>query len=287
MKRASFPVSLAIGAALSIAALPAAAQAGRDSVSRGEAEPNAEPRIERVERRQPQPASANHEVTHTVQQRQAIAVESTAGSQSGVRHQQGRVITDADYNASAPPGQPPSAAGVNDGTSNTVLVSEKPAAPAPAGEAAPPSANPFTPEVDDEVLVAIENGDYSFSGDYVVVAVRHRAPVRLRPGQYRTPGGSTLSIGNGRISVHGPGDPDRPVIIGTVPNPSSAPAQPAVSQPQQTDFGFVREPASRGSDSAAGAGKVTVRGWDAKSKKEAANDDIRRPETERLTDGEQ
>jgi hypothetical protein len=30
-----------------------------------------------------------------------------------------------------------------------------------------------------------------------------------------------------------------------------------------------------------------VRGWDAKSKKEAADDDIRRPETERVTDGEQ
>jgi hypothetical protein len=196
------------------------------------------------------------------------------------------LITNADYNASAPPGQPPSAAGVNDGTSKTVLVSEKPAAPAPAGEAAPPSANPFMPEVDDEVLVAIENGDYSFSGDYVVVAVRHRASVRLRPGQYRTPGGSTLSIGNGRIAVHGPGDPSRPVIIGTVPNPSSAPAQPAVSQPQQTDFGSSasRPPAHRTAEPAL-ARSPCVAGM--RSKKEAADDDIRRPETERVTDGEQ
>ena len=285
MKRASFPVSLAIGAALSIAALPAAAQAGRDTVSRGGAEPHAEQRTRPVEPPRPQPAAADHELTHTVQQGQGMAVESAAREQRGVRHQQGRVITDADYNAS-PSGTPPSRAGVRDGTSNTVLVSEKPAAPAPAGDGAPASANPFIPEVADEVLVAMENGDYSFSGDYVVVAVRHKAPVRLRAGQYRTPGGSILSIGNGRIAVHRSGGPDRPVIIGTVPNPSSVPAEPAASQPQQSDFGFVRQRASGTSDSADGASKVTVRGWDAKSK-EAANDEIPHPGTERVGNGEQ
>ena len=287
MKRASFPVSLAIGAALSILALPASAEASRDGVSRGEAEPHAEQRLQRGDRPQPQPTPANHELTHTVQQRPGTAAESAAGGPRGIRHQQGRVITDADYNASAPPGQPGSPAGVSDGTSKTVLVSEKPAAPAPASPDAPPSGNAFLPEVDDEVLVAIENGDYSFSGEYVVVAVHHRAPVRLRPGQYRTPGGRTVSIENGRIAVHGAGDASRPVVIGTVPNPSSAPAQPAASQPQQNDFEFVRERASPESDSAAGTGNVSVRGWDAKSKKEAAADDNRSPRIERVTDGGQ
>lgn len=184
MKEASILVPLAIGAALSIVALPASAQANRENVS---------------------------------------SAESATGSQQGVRHQQGRVITDADYNASRPSGQPPSAGGVNDGTSKTVLVSEAPGTPAPSSEDAQSSANPFMPEVDDEG-----------------------------------------------------------------PNPTSAPAQPAASQPQQTDYGFVRTPASPASGRTAGADKVTVRGWDAKSKKEAtADDDPRHPGTERITDGEQ
>jgi hypothetical protein len=63
----------------------------------------------------------------------------------------------------------------------------------------PSPANPALPEVDDEVLAALESGSYSVSGKYVVVAVRHRQPVRLREGAYRSKSGRAFRITGGRF----------------------------------------------------------------------------------------
>lgn len=143
-----------------------------------------------------------HELTHTVQQRAPVTAD---GTRQGVVHQQGRIGTDADHNERPDP--PTSITAPKEDGIDTPDPSSLPPpggpVPMPYPNVAAPaeSRNPFLPQIDDEVLLAFEQGDFEFDGQYYVVEVAHRQPVKLPAGRYRTPGGRALTLENGEVRV--------------------------------------------------------------------------------------
>lgn len=183
-----------------LTAATAAAQDERDERASTEAATSRETRADTPSR------PAAHELTHTVQQRApAETGGATDDSRQGIRHQQGRVLTDADDNEQQAPRPAPSmplATPARPVDADTANPPSPGPVPTPYPNVSAPSAqNPFLPEVDDEVLVAFEQGDYVFDGEYYVVKVTHRAPLRLPAGSYRTPGGRTFTLRGGEVDT--------------------------------------------------------------------------------------
>lgn len=147
------------------------------------------------------PGSA-HEVTHTVQQKSSATGDR---ARQGIVHQQGRIGIDADHNEHR--GPPTSMGAPEAGGTDTPGPPSLPSPagpvpmPYPNGAAAAGSNDPFLPQVDDEVLAAFERGDFEFDGQYYVVELTHRQPVKLPAGRYRTSGGRALTLGNGAARV--------------------------------------------------------------------------------------
>jgi hypothetical protein len=206
---------LCVAIGVSIIALEVSAQANKQEVARFEAEIYVDGDSAR-ESGAPLEAGAKtdapaerslgptprHELSHVVQQRQGR--DGGGADATGVAPQQGRVALDADPNEARSADRRttrPSLSEIRDGTSNTILVGENsPATPRLPAMPAPqlPAGSPV-PEVEDEVLTALQSGDYQVSGEYFVVSTRHRVPVRLPAGTYRTRGGTTFTVRNGRL----------------------------------------------------------------------------------------
>lgn len=155
-----------------------------------------------------------HELSHVVQQRTpSSSAETPPGRPQGGPRRQGRVTADQDFNEPAaasvrrspsPPSRPA------DGTSKTLLIGESATTRPRRSSGGPvpvpypnignrPSSKHFVPEVDDEVLIALQSGKYRASGKYLIVSVPHRNPVVLEDGDYRTRSGGRFRVRHGRF----------------------------------------------------------------------------------------